>query len=88
MPNKLAVAGPNSMFKEAEAKPAGFWVGYWHGLIAPITLIVSLFNADVRVYETNNSGAWYDVGFVLGLAGSVGNGFRINVRRDQEAEKS
>ena len=45
---------------------AGFWVGLWHGLIAPITLVVHLFDADVRVYELHNSGGWYDFGFLFG----------------------
>jgi hypothetical protein len=72
MANKLAVAGPNSTFKAPDAEPAGFWAGFWHGLIAPITLIVSLFNKDVRIYETHNSGVGYDVGFILGASSSLG----------------
>ena len=46
---------------------AGFWLGLWHGLIVVITFIVSLFNEDVAIYEVHNSGAIYDLGFVLGL---------------------
>ena len=72
MANKLAVAGPNSGFKAPDAKAAGFWAGFWHGLISPITLIVSLFNKDVRIYETHNSGVGYDVGFILGASASLG----------------
>jgi hypothetical protein len=72
MTNKLAVAGPNSVFKAPEAKAAGFWAGFWHGLIAPITLIVSVFNKDVRIYETNNTGVGYDVGFILGASAALG----------------
>jgi hypothetical protein len=30
---------------------AGFWGGLWHGIIAPITFIVSLFATGVSIYE-------------------------------------
>jgi hypothetical protein len=57
-------AGPN----EAQAdQGAGFWLGLWHGLIAPITFIVSLFTENVNVYEVHNNGNWYDFGFMLGV---------------------
>jgi len=72
MANACAVAGPNSKYKLAGCEPAGFWAGLWHGLIAPITFIVSLFNPNVRIYETNNCGGWYDFGFLVGLAGTCG----------------
>lgn len=68
MANILAVAGPHSKYQQAESKPAGFWAGFWHGLIAPITFLVSLFDAGVRIYETNNNGRWYEFGFVLGAS--------------------
>ena len=70
MANKLAAAGPNSKYKLTDAEPAGFWAGFWHGLIAPITFLISLFNPDVRLYETNNNGGWYDFGFILGASSS------------------
>ena len=47
---------------------AGFWLGLWHGVITPITFVVSLFTDDVSIYEVRNSGNWYDFGFVLGIA--------------------
>jgi len=47
--NSLAAPGPNSKYKEEGAEPAGFWAGLWHGIIAPITFIVSLFNPGVRI---------------------------------------
>lgn len=47
---------------------AGFWLGLWHGLIAPITFVVSLFSDTVGIYEVPNTGAWYDFGFLLGLS--------------------
>ncbi len=72
MANILAVPGPNSKYKLSGANPAGFWAGFWHGIICPITFLVSLFNSDVRIYETNNRGLLYDFGFILGISGAFG----------------
>lgn len=57
-----------------EADPYGFWGGLWHGMTSAISFIGSLFYEDIAVYAVNNSGGWYDFGFVLGagiLGGSV-----------------
>ena len=51
---------------------AGFWLGLWQGVIVPITFVISLFNDHVNIYEVNNTGNWYDFGFVLGLSVSFG----------------
>lgn len=67
MANSLCVAGANSKYKRIGARPTGFWVGFWHGIIAPITFFVSLFADGIRIYETNNNGRWYDFGFMLGV---------------------
>ena len=88
MVNKLAVAGPNSKYKLPDAEPAGFWAGFWHGAIMPIAFLVSLFNPGVGIYETHNNGTWYNFGFVLGAASSVG-GRSVQVKtggRDDEDE--
>jgi hypothetical protein len=53
-------------------------LGLWHGVIAPVTLIVEVINHfaphllpwTVRLYETKAAGTAYDVGFYFGLAGS------------------
>jgi hypothetical protein len=45
----------------------GFWYGVWHGMIAVIAFIVSLFNDNVAIYAVNNNGGWYDFGYVGGL---------------------
>jgi len=67
-------AGANSAVDTpaADGDVAGFWMGLWHGLILPITFIVSLFTESVSVYEVHNSGGWYDAGLVLGAACSLG----------------
>ena len=62
---------------------AGFWLGLWHGIIAPLTFIISLFTDNVNFYEVHNNGNWYDFGFVLGagiLFGGGGVGARRGVR--------
>ncbi|MEO0114011.1 MAG: hypothetical protein ABIK93_00870 [candidate division WOR-3 bacterium] len=46
---------------------AGFWAGIWHGMIIIITFIISLFNKRVGIYEINNTGWPYNLGFLLGL---------------------
>ena len=55
--------------------PYGFWSGLWHGWIAFFSFIGSLFSDDIAMYAVNNNGAWYDVGFWLGI-GSIGAGSR------------
>jgi uncharacterized spore protein YtfJ len=51
---------------------AGFWLGLWHGVIAPITFVISLFKDGVNVYEVHNNGNWYNLGFVLGAVFLIG----------------
>lgn len=46
----------------------GFWQGLWHGLISPITFLISLFNDQVGVYAAPNAGNWYDAGFMIGIS--------------------
>ncbi len=41
-------------------------LGFCHGLLAPLSLLASLFY-KVRIYEWPNGGWWYDCGFVVGL---------------------
>lgn len=74
MSNRLLVAGRNSVYQQPSAEPAGFWIGLWHGIIMPFTFIVSLFNPDVGIYESNNNGGWYNFGFVIGASGTSGGG--------------
>ena len=55
------------------AEPAGFWAGLWHGLICIVTFIISLFTDHVAIYEINNTGSWYDFGFILGAVIALGH---------------
>jgi hypothetical protein len=75
-------AGPNAQRGVADAAGhvAGFWLGLWQGIIAPITFVISLFTRHVNVYEVNNNGNWYNLGFVLG-AGILFGGGAAGTRR-------
>ena len=42
-------------------------MGLWHGAIAPISFVISLFDDGVRMYAFPNAGRWYDFGFLAGL---------------------
>ena len=68
--------GPNQLADspDDEGTVAGFWRGLWHGIIAPITFIISLFSNSVHVYEVHNNGGWYNFGFLLGLSIIFGGG--------------
>ena len=58
--------------KHTAEKPAGFFWGIWHGWIAPISLIWGIFNPDIRVYELQNTGWWYDFGFYIAIISGFG----------------
>ena len=53
-------------------KPAGFFWGVWHGWIAPISLVIELFDKNIRIYEVHNSGWWYDFGFYIAVISGFG----------------
>lgn len=61
--------------------PAGFWTGIWHGMISIITLVIGIFSDTVQVYERNNTGGWYDFGFLLGVLCFWGGGSKATPRR-------
>jgi hypothetical protein len=77
------VAGPNPAVNipNEAGHVAGFWLGLWHGIIAPVTFIISLFSANVHVFEVHNDGNWYVFGFLLGLTAIWGGGGRASSRR-------
>ena len=53
---------------------AGFWLGLWQGFIAPFVFVGSLFRSDLNIYEAHNNGAWYNFGYLFGLACFFGGG--------------
>lgn len=47
----------------------GFFSGLLHGFITPASFIWSLFNDNTAIYAVNNSGGFYDLGFLIGSGG-------------------
>ncbi len=63
-------------FEDAGAmSTVGFWHGLWHGIIAPVAWIISLFNKEVTIYAIHNNGAFYNLGFILGF-GAISVGYK------------
>ena len=60
---------------------AGLWLGLWHGSIGPIVLVVSLFKTNLGIYEVHNNEAWYNFGYLFGLACFFGGGGNQAARR-------
>jgi hypothetical protein len=87
MKEKFAAAGPNQLenSENKDGKIAGFWQGLWHGFIAPISFVTSLFKENVGVYEPHNNGNWYNFGFLFGLmivfGGNGGAGRKIKIQK-------
>ena len=52
--------------------PVGFFWGLWHGLIAIFTLIGSIFSDNVTIYESHNTGFFYNLGFLIGVGSPIG----------------
>ncbi len=69
-----------------EEHPAGFFWGVWHGWIAPISLIVGLFDGNIRVYEPVNTGWWYDFGFYIAVICGFGGVSLSRKKRHKEKQ--
>ena len=78
--NDVATAGAKEL--------AGFWLGLWHGIITPVTFVISLFNDNVNIYEVHNNGNWYDFGYVFGLSIVFGSGSRAGAPARRRARSS
>jgi hypothetical protein len=75
--------GPNpfkGMSREHDAM-AGFWLGLWQGFIAPFVFVASLFKSGPNIYKVHNNGAWYNFGYLFGLACFFGGGGNRTGRR-------
>lgn len=62
-------AGPEPIGPCLEGETYGFFSGIFHGLIAPITLILSFIDKDTVMFAQNTTGAWYALGFLIGSGG-------------------
>ncbi|MFZ0924964.1 MAG: hypothetical protein WCE82_10500 [Halobacteriota archaeon] len=68
--------------------PAGFWLGLWQGLIVFLSFIASWFDNNIVLYQLNNNGFWYNLGYVIGLIVlGVGGGGSARASRTQERPK-
>ena len=67
---QLNTPGVNPLANESaeNGRVAGVLQGLWHGIIAPVTLIMSFFNEEVQMYEVHNDGKEYNLGYLLGVA--------------------
>ena len=63
---QISAPGPNPMMNTADAhgNVAGILMGIWHGIISPVTLVVSFVNPNVQMYEVHNDGSPYNLGFL------------------------
>jgi len=68
---------------DIDGESTSFWSGLWHGVISPITFIISLFSDNVNIYEVYNSGNWYDFGFMFGVSLIFGGGARAAKRKSK-----
>ncbi len=66
------------------SEPAGFLSGIWHGWIAPLSLIRSIFNPNIRIYEPINTGWWYDFGFYMAIISGFGG---LSLSRKKSKDK-
>jgi hypothetical protein len=62
---------------------AGFFMGIWHGWIAPISLIGSIFNDNIGIYEIYNKGFWYDLGYYMAIISGFG-GLALSRRKSKD----
>ncbi len=58
--------------KNTAGNPAGFFWGIWHGWLAPVSLIISIFKNNISIYEAANTGWWYNFGFYMALISGFG----------------
>jgi len=67
---RLSTPGANPELNQPDenGQVAGLIPGLWHGLIAPVMLIGSLFNPTMQIYEVHNNGIEYNVGYLIGVA--------------------
>ncbi|MDA3847432.1 MAG: hypothetical protein PF505_12980 [Vallitaleaceae bacterium] len=64
---------------------ANFLSGVWHGWLAPLSLILGLFNKSHRIYEVYNTGWWYDLGFYIAIVGGFG-GFALSRKKKRKED--
>lgn len=74
-----AAGSPDAKHAAAAGPLTQLVLGFWHGMIAPITLIIEIIQKFLpgvlpipqpwHMYEASAAGAPYDIGFYFGLGG-------------------
>ncbi|MDP8231270.1 MAG: hypothetical protein P9L91_01230 [Candidatus Zophobacter franzmannii] len=80
----LMLSGCFAGSKDEDDRPAGLFLGIWHGWIAPLGLVLEIFNSEIQIYESNNRGFLYDLGFYMAIISGFGglSLFRRSRKRD------
>jgi hypothetical protein len=63
------MAGNSPQFN---TQPAGFFYGIWHGWLAPLSLLLKFFNPEYSIFEVNNTGLGYELGFYMAIISGFG----------------
>lgn len=66
---QVGLPGLNPLINTADSngRVTGIWLGIWHGIISPVTLIFSFTNPNIQMYEVHNNGSYYTLGFLIGV---------------------
>lgn len=51
----------------SQTRPAGFRYGLLHGMMMPLSLPSLVIGRDVPIYDTDNSGRIYKIGYICGV---------------------
>jgi hypothetical protein len=67
---ELSMPGLNPLVNttDANGRTAGILLGIWHGIISPVTMVLSFINPELQIYEVYNDGSLYNFGFLIGAA--------------------
>ena len=67
---QLYIPGPNPLVNKSEgvSSTASTLLVIWHGIISPVTLVISFINPNMQMYEVHNDGSKYNLGFLIGVA--------------------
>ncbi|MGZ4892333.1 MAG: hypothetical protein ACXV2B_08790 [Halobacteriota archaeon] len=72
--------------RDLSGPQANFWIGLWQGLIVFLSFIASWFDNNIVLYQVNNNGFWYNLGYIIGLI-VLGAGGRGSARASKTKEK-
>ncbi len=77
--------------RDYSGAPANGWLGIWQGLIVYLSFIASWFDNNIVLYQANNTGFWYNFGYLIGLwiaIGAFAGGSRARTSRTREKHET